>query len=151
MPRSWLRDTDIQNGDALHCFFDLIVCHARSLDLTSQMFCQFDMLKIYDLIDFDTCIFMYKVFHKLVPLTLLNKFSMSSSKKYKNNFYVMIARTRRKQFSITITGVSLWNSLRNFVKLSSSLKFFRINVKTNFLMLILLSFKIYGICKHCIV
>ena len=54
-----------------------IVCHARSLDHTSKMFCQLDILKIYDLIDFNTCIFMYKVFHKLVPLTLQNKFSMS--------------------------------------------------------------------------
>ena len=81
-----------------------IVCHARSLDHTSKMFCQLDILKIYDLIDFNTCIFMYKVFHKLVPLTLQNKFSMSSSKKYKNNFYVMFARTRRKLFSITING-----------------------------------------------
>ena len=62
---------------------------------------------------------MYKVFHKLVPLTLQNKFSMSSSKKYENNSYVMFARTRRKQFSITIMGVSLWNSLYNFMKLSS--------------------------------
>ena len=67
---------------------------------------------------------MYKVFHKLVPLTLQNKFSMSSSKKYKNNIYVMLARTKRKQFSITIKGVSLSNSLNsivliieNFVKL----------------------------------
>ena len=94
-----------------------IVCHARSLDHTSKMFCQLHILKIYDLIDLSTCNFMYKVFHKLVPLTLQNKFSMSSSKKYKNNFYVMFARTR-KQFSITIKGVSLWNSLHNFIKLS---------------------------------
>ena len=104
-----------------------IVCHARSLDHTSKMFCQLDILKIYDLIDFNTCIFMYKVFHKLVPLTLQNKFSMSSSKKYQNNFYVMFARTRRKQFSITIKCVSLWNSLNNIVKLSSSLRIFKIN------------------------
>ena len=34
-----------------------IVCHARSLDHTSKMFCQLDILKIYDLIDFNTCIF----------------------------------------------------------------------------------------------
>ena len=101
-----------------------IVCHASSLDHTSKMFCQLDILKIYDLIDFNTCIFLYKVFHKLVPLTLQDKFSMSSSKKYKNNFYVMFARTRRKQFSITIKGVSLWNSLNNIVKLSSSLRIF---------------------------
>ena len=37
--------------------------NARSLDHTSQMFCQLDILKIYDLIDFNTCIFMHKVFH----------------------------------------------------------------------------------------
>ena len=92
-----------------------IVRHARPLDHTSKTFCQLHILKIYDLIDFNTCIFMYKVFHKLVPLTLQNKFSMSSSKKYKNNIYVMLARTRRRQFSITIKGVSLRNSLNNIV------------------------------------
>ena len=33
-----------------------IVCHARSLDHTSKIFCQLDILKIYELIDFNTCI-----------------------------------------------------------------------------------------------
>ena len=84
-----------------------------------------NFLKIYDFIDFNACIFMYIVLHKSVPLTLLSKYSMSSSKKYKNDFYVVFARTRRKQFSITIMDVSffyflhLWNSLHNFAKLSS--------------------------------
>ena len=41
-----------------------IVCDARSLDHTSQMFSELDILKIYDLIDFNTYIYMYKVFHK---------------------------------------------------------------------------------------
>ena len=110
-----------------------IVCHARSLDHTSKMFCQLDILKIDDLIDLNTCIFMCKVLHKLSPLTFQNKFSMSSSKKYKNNFYVMFASTRRKQFSITIKGGSLWNSLHNFVKLSSSLRIFKITKKKFFM------------------
>ena len=82
------------------------------------MFCELYICKIDDLIDFNTCIFMYKVFYKLVSLTLQSKFSMSSSKKYKDNFYVMFARTRRKQFSIIIKGVPLWNSLNNVAKLS---------------------------------
>ena len=51
-----------------------IVCHARSLDHTSQKFSELDILKIYDVIDFDTCIFIYKVFYKLVHLTLQNMF-----------------------------------------------------------------------------
>ena len=73
-----------------------IVCHARSLDHTSKIFCQLDILKIYDLIDFNTCIFMYKVFHKLVPLTLQNKFSMSSTKKYQKQFLYYLCKNKKK-------------------------------------------------------
>ena len=36
-----------------------IVCHARSLDHTTQIFRQIDILKTYDIIYFNTCIFMY--------------------------------------------------------------------------------------------
>ena len=54
------------------------------------MFCELDILKIYDLIDFNTCISMYKVFYKLVPLTLQKKFSMSSSKNTKTIFMLCL-------------------------------------------------------------
>ena len=54
-----------------------IICHARSLDHTSQMFRQSDILKMYDLIDINTCIFLYKDFHKVVPMTSQNMFSLS--------------------------------------------------------------------------
>ena len=50
-----------------------IVCHAWSLDHTSQMCCQLDILKIYDLIDFNTCIFIYKdyyIYYKLFTIYL---------------------------------------------------------------------------------
>ena len=46
-----------------------------------QMFHRLDILMIYDIIDFNRCIFMYNVFHKLVPLAFQNKFSISSFKK----------------------------------------------------------------------
>ena len=49
-----------------------------------------------------------------VYLRILGKFTMSSCKNYNNNFHVMFARTRRKQFSIAIKVVSLWYSLHNF-------------------------------------
>ena len=73
------------------------VCNARSLDHTSQMLHQLDILKIYDLIDINTCILMFNVLHKLVPFTLLNKFSMSSCNKYKNNFYVMLCLQEQEE------------------------------------------------------
>ena len=71
----------------------------------------------------------YTVFLKLVHLAALSMFSMSSIEKYKNKIYVMFARTRRKQFSITMKGVSLWNSLHKLVKLQSLLKNFEINLQ----------------------
>ena len=73
-----------------------IVYHARSLDHTSIMFCLLDILRIYDLIDFNTCIFMYKVFHKVVPLTIQSKFSMSSGKNIKTIF--MLCQQEESKF-----------------------------------------------------
>ena len=75
-----------------------IVCHARSLDHTSKMFCQLDILNLYDLIDFNTCIFMHKVFHKLVPLTLQSMFSMSSGKNTKTIFMLCLQEQEEKNF-----------------------------------------------------
>ena len=86
------------------------------------MFPRYDILKIYDLIDFNTCVYIYEVFHNQSLRHYKTNFQCHQIKKYKNDLYVMIARTRRKQFSMTIKGVSLWNSLHNLVKLSSSLR-----------------------------
>ena len=93
---------------------------------------------------------MCKVFHKLALLTLINKFSMPSNKKYKINFYVMFARTRRKHFSITIKSVSLCNSLHNFVQLSSSLNTLKISIE-KVLYLNIDFLQKYRICKLCTV
>ena len=68
-----------------------IVCHATSLDHTSQMSHRLHVLKIYDLIDLNICITMHNIFYKLVPLASQDKLSMSSSKKYENNLHVMLA------------------------------------------------------------
>ena len=66
-----------------------IICHARSLDHTFQMFRQSDILKMDYLIDINTCIFLHKVFQEVEPMTSQNMFSLSSSKKCKNNVHVM--------------------------------------------------------------
>ena len=58
---------------------------------------------------------MYKGFHKLIPLAFQDKSSISSSNKYNTKNYVVLARTRRRQFLITIKCVTLWNSLHNFL------------------------------------
>ena len=79
-----------------------IVCHASSLDHTSKMLCQLDIFKIYDLIDFNTCIFMYKVFHKLVPLTLQNKFSCHQVKNTKTIFMLCLQEQEESNFQLQL-------------------------------------------------
>ena len=78
-----------------------IVCHAKYLDHTSSLFHKLRLLKSPDTVHFNTCIFMYKAFHNLLPPSIQIYFSRSFSKKYYFNFYVHFARTQRKKFSIS--------------------------------------------------
>ena len=95
-----------------------IACHAKYLDHTSGLFHKLRLLKSPDIDHFNTCIFMYKAFHNLLPPSIQIYFSRSFSKKYYFNFYVHFARTQRKKFSISRIGVSFWNALDTKVKLS---------------------------------
>ena len=105
-----------------------IVCHAKYLDHTSRLFHKLKLLKSSDIVHFNTCIFMYKAFHNLLPPSMQSYFSRSFSKKY-FNFHVHFARTQRKKFSISRIGVSFWNALDTKIKLSSSLSSFKIALK----------------------
>ena len=108
-----------------------IVCHAKYLDHTSRLFHKLKLLKSSDVVHFDTCIFMYKAFHNLLPPSMQSYFSRSFSKKYYFNFHVHFARTQRKKFSISRIGVSFWNALDAKIKSSSSLSSFKIALKNS--------------------
>ena len=95
-----------------------IVCHAKYLDHTSSLFHKLRLLKSPDIVHFNTCIFMYKAFHNLLPPSIQIYFSRSFSKKFYFNFHVHFARTQRKKFSISRIGLSFWNALDTKVKLS---------------------------------
>ena len=111
----------------------LIVCHAKYLDHTSRLFHKLKLLKSPDIVHFNTCVFMYKAFHSLLPPSIQIYFSRSFSKKYYFNFYVHFTRTQRKKFSISRIGVSFWNALDTKIKSSSSLSFFKIALKITLL------------------
>ena len=108
-----------------------IVCHAKYLDHTSSLFHKLRLLKSPDIVHFNTCIFMYKAFHNLLPPSIQIYFSRSFSKKYYFNFHVHFAKMQRKKFSISRIGVSFWNALDTKVKLSSSLSSVKIALKNS--------------------
>ena len=64
-----------------------IVCHAKYLDYTSSLFHKLRLLKSPDIVHFNTCIFMYKAFHNLLPPSIQIYFSRTFSKKYYFNYY----------------------------------------------------------------
>ena len=103
----------IKQKKAIH-----IVFHAKYLDHTSRLFHKLRLSKAPDIVHFNTCIYMYKAFHNLLPPPKQIYFSRSLSKKYYLNFYVHFARTQRKKFSISMIGISLWNALDTQIQLS---------------------------------
>ena len=109
-----------------------IVCHAKYLDHTFRLLHKLRLLKSPDIVHFNTCIFMYKAFHNLLPPSIQIYFPRSISKKYYFNFYVNFARMQKK-FSISRIGVSFWNALDTKIKLSSSLSSFEIALKIAFI------------------
>ena len=106
-----------------------IVCHAKYLDHTSRLFHKLRLLKSLDIVHFNTCIFMYKAFHNLLPPSIQIYFSRSLIKKYYFHFYFHFARTQKKKFSISRMGVSIWNALDTKIKISSSSSSFKIAQK----------------------
>ena len=81
------------------------------------MFRHLDILKIYDLIDINTCIFMYNVFKSSYHY---NASLQCCQVRNIKQFLCYVCKNTKILFSVKIKGVSLWNSLHNYVILSSS-------------------------------
>ena len=116
----------IRQKKAIH-----IACHVRYLNHTSKMPNKIRFLKAPDIVHFNTCIFMYKAFHYLLPPSIQIYFSRSFTKKYYFHFYIHFSRMQRKKFYISRIGVSFWNALHTQIKLLSSLSSFKITLKNS--------------------
>ena len=98
---------------------------------TMPIFHQLKTLDIYDIIDYNSMMFMYKVSNNLLTDTLflyfkkVNESHDHNTRKNKNNFNIRFARTTKKASSISVKGPKIWNALKTEVKLCNTIAQFK--------------------------
>ena len=93
-----------------------IICKAKYLDHTSELFHKLNVLNVFHIIEQKTAIFMYKAYHLLLPYNLQKYFEKSDCVRKPHCFKQRYVRTTKKQHCVSTNGVKLWNSLTNNLK-----------------------------------
>ena len=79
---------------------------------TNSLFIRFKLLKFHDIVKLNTFVIMYKAFYGSLDSRLSKRFILNRSKTRQNKqVYVQFKRTKLKSFSLSCTGVFLWNKL----------------------------------------
>ena len=108
-------------------------CHSKPL------FYQLRSLNVFDIIDLNSLVFMYKAFHNLLPTHLLSYFKKvygSHNHNTRNNtlsFKVRFRITSKKALSICIKGCKMWNALSPDIKSSRNANAFKKMLKSSLL------------------
>ena len=95
---------------------------------TKPLFYQLRSLNVFDIIDLNSLVFMYKAFQNLLPTNLLSYFKKindSHNHNTRNNnlrFKVRYRRTSKKALSMCVKGSKMWNALSPDIKLTSNIK-----------------------------
>ena len=102
---------------------------------SSPLFKRLNIMKLHDLVDYCTAVFMYKFKNNILPIIFDRFFtsvkqihSYSTRSATKDHFYMPKIRTNYGKFNIRFTGSLIWNSFDDSVKL----KKFKCNI-INFL------------------
>ena len=94
---------------------------------TAELFKSLYVLPFYDFVRYKIAIFMYKVFHKTLPMTVLMLFMQnhSSYRTRQSKKILTYARTNKKQRCIVYSGTCIWNSINSSLKMSKDIKIFK--------------------------
>ena len=105
-----------------------IVCNVKYRDHTPELCYNMKLLTIYQIINFQTGIFMYKAFHIKLPcnlqkLFLLERPDYAVVTSQCGSFRQTYVRTTKKQHCDSVTGIKLWNCIENYIKNSKTEQF----------------------------
>lgn len=97
---------------------------------TSKLFAKSRILKLEDLVKFQTLIILFKARHKMLPEKIQHLYQLEkefSRRRY--NFKHQFARTTIKQMCPSVMGVKVWNSLHDNLKSCSNIGQFKYKYK----------------------
>ena len=102
---------------------------------TTLLFKKLNVLKLKDLIELKTAIFMYKVYTKSLPRNILEKFEIKNKNRCynlrsKKVFNLKFVRTTQKQMCLSVCGIKLWNSLSEETLKCKSIQSFKSKYKS---------------------
>ena len=115
------------------CLNTNYICH------TKPLFYQLRSLNVFDTIDLNSLVFMYKAFHNLLPTNVLSYFKKvndshnHNTRKNTLSFKVRYRRTSKKALSICVKGSKMWNALSADIKLSRNVNVFKKMLKASLL------------------
>ena len=95
----------------------------------------FNSLCIYDMIEYSSVVFMFKVYNNQFPRHLLCFFDRVyhshnyNTRKNVNNFKMKYCRTSQKASCISVIGPKLWNNLHSDLQCSKSISRFKTHYK----------------------
>ena len=97
---------------------------------SSPLFQSLRILPIFELNNFQICIFLFKSIHKLLPLTFQNIFQFNNeihnySTRSAGDLHPTFFRTTTAQFSIKYRGPHFWNCLPRHIRDCISFSMFR--------------------------
>ena len=113
--------------------------HEGYLSHTRPIFYFFNTLCIYDMIEYSTVVFMFKVYNNQFPRHLLCFFDRvydshnHNTRKNVNNFKIKYFRTCQKASCISVIGPKLWNNLHSDLQCSKSISRFKTHYKRTLL------------------
>ena len=106
----------------IHCLVLLqkrvirLICGAKRLDHTNLLFHNVHILKIPDVLKLKTGIIMFKAYHYILPMNVQQLFRIHESRyssRHKCKLKQIYVRTNLQNMCISVTGVTLLNTLDN--------------------------------------
>ena len=94
---------------------------------TKPIFYHLKMLAVQDMVNFNSMVFMYKVYNSLLPANILLYFQKVNAshnhniRKKNGNFKIRFSRTTKKSDCISVKGPKIWNDLCDDIKLCNSI------------------------------
>ena len=92
-----------------------IISGANRLAHTNKLFYDLKLLKLNDMVEYQTLIIMYRAFNNNLSKNIQDMFVLNTDVNYsvrqKNNFKTKYVRTTLKSMSVSSRGVKLWNKL----------------------------------------
>ena len=98
--------------------------------ILTLFFSNHKLLKIQDIIFWQSCIFVFKSLHVYPNNTTYELLSHNLNSRRPNDLRIPYCRTVQAQRSVSVRGVRNWNSLPQEVKSSTTISFFKSRIKS---------------------